>query len=251
MIFRSLLICLVTLLNSVQAFGEEPQHELRARLMRIARQEFAKDVQRSGIRNLLTPLTTIENRFRRELNSRSGNEISNLETKLLIRNPQQLPRVKMLRDLAYNLSEQLCDDPDAEGNETDSARHFIAGFALSLMAGERFAFQYLTAHEAWLIEQDPDQFGSYNFASAIMDLHNNKIGILAARNAQMRIPGTEVTVHVYSVSRIRELAVEALKNARRENRLMAVYNKDGACAQASQKALLRRVLQISEDTPIW
>jgi hypothetical protein len=246
----SLIVTSIFIVTS-QAFAEEPQSELRLRLMRIAQHEFSKHIQRSRISGLLTPLTPIENRFRTELNERSGNEISALETKVLIRNPQQLPRVKMLRDLAYNLSERLCDDPDAEGNETDSARHFIAGFALSLMAGEKFAYQYLTAHEAWLIEKDPDQFGAYNFASAIMDFHNNVVGILAARSAQMRIPGTEITVHVYSVRRIRQLAVEALKKARRENRLMAVYNKNGACAQASQKAFLRRALHISSDTSIW
>ncbi len=248
---------------------ELSQGELRGRLLQTIKSDFATHVKASGlssyIRGSKVPMNVIDRNFRDLVDKRLDYPISTLEAKLLVRYPKHIPRIKLVKEMSYAVTERICKDKEAEGNETDSARHFIAAFSLALLAGEKFAHQYLTAHEGWLLDQNLDEYSGYSFASGIMDMHNNVIGLLAARKHQVSygilggILGgflggfldLEVELHTLSLEKVKALAIQELKQARKENRLLAVYAKDGACSQVSQREKFRKRIGVSSETAIW
>lgn len=241
-------LVLLAISCSQTASAEElSQGQLRTRLLQTIKRDFATHVKASGLTGYIegsqVPMNVIDRKFRDLVDTRLNYPLSTLEAKLLVRFPNHIHRVKKVKEMSYALTESICNDEEAEGNETDSARHFIAGFALALLSGERFAHQYLTAHEGWLLDQNLDEYTGYNFASGIMDLHNNVIGIIAARKYQKSWN--------HSLEKIKTLAIRALKQARKENKLIAVYAKDGACSQVSQREKFRKRIGVSSETAIW
>jgi hypothetical protein len=236
---------------------ELSQGQLRDRLLEMVKRDFNTHIRVSGltsyIRSEQVPMNPVDRKFRDLVDKKLDYSLSTLEAKLLVRYPQHIPRIKIIKELSYSVTGRICQDNEGEGNETDSARHFIAGFSLALLAGEKFAHKYLTAHEGWILDHNLDEYTGYNFASGIMDLHNNVIGILAARKYQksLEVMNLKLEVHTFSIDSIRKLAVQALKQARKENKLLAVYAKDGACSQLSQREKFRRRIGVSSETAIW
>lgn len=253
-----LTLAILTAFFSQPAFAQElSQGAIRNRLLQTVTRDFATHVKAAGLTGYIqkghVPMNVIDRKFRDVVDKKMNYPISTLEAKLLVRYPQHIPRIKFVKEMSYAMTQRICKDDEAEGNETDSARHFIAGFSLALLAGEKFAHQYLTAHEGWMLDQNLDEYTGYNFASGIMDLHNNVIGLLAARKYKQTygILNLEVELHTRSLEQIKTLALEALKQARRENKLLAVYAKDGACSQISQREKFRKRLGLSSETAIW
>lgn len=251
------ILILITIVSQTAFAQELTQGQLRNRLLRTIKRDFATHVKVSGLSDYIkgsrVPMNVIDRKFRDLVDTRLNYPLSTLEAKLLVRYPNNIPLIKVVRELSYSLTEKICKDEEAEGNETDSARHFVAGFSLALLTGEKFAHQYLTAHEGWMLDENLDEYTGYNFASGIMDLHNNVIGILAARKYQKSYEVLNVTVKVnnYSIAKIRTLALQAHKQARKENKLIAVYAKDGACSQLSQREKFRKRIGVSSETSIY
>lgn len=252
------LVLFLTSFSSQRVTAQElSQGELRNQLLRTLKRDFATHLKNSGLIYLVrgdkVPMNFLDREFRELADKRFDSSISTLEAKMLVRVPKHIPRVKLIHKLSYDLTERICQDTEAEGNETDSARHFIAAFALSLLAGEEFAYKYLTAHEGWILDHNLDEYTGYNFASGLMDLHNNVIGLLAARKYQktFRVLNIEIELHAFSLEKIKMLAIKELKQARKQNKLIAVYAKDGACSQVSQRNNFRSRLGLSLETPIY
>lgn len=253
-----LLVLFISVLSGQQAAAEElSQGELRTHLLRSLKRDFATHLKKSGLIQFVkankVSMNLVDREFRELIDKRFDFPISTLEAKLLLRVPQHAPRVKLVHKLSYGVTEKICRDSEAEGNETDSARHFIAAFALALLSGEEFAYKYLTAHEGWLLDHNLDEYTGYNFASGYMDLHNNVVGLMAARKHQtsFKVLNIEVEVHAFSLEKIKSLAIRELREARRQNKLISVYAKDGACSQVSQREKLRQQLGLTSDTAIY
>ena len=76
---------------------------------------------------------------------------------------------------------------------------------------------------------------------------------MAARKHQtsFKVLNIEVEVHAFSLEKIKSLAIRELREARRQNKLISVYAKDGACSQVSQREKLRQQLGLTSDTAIY
>lgn len=247
------LIAITVAILSLQASADFSQSDLRSKFYKLAKRDFVAQVNASGLRRLVTPLNLIEKKFKQEIETHSDAKLTTLETKVLIRYPQFIPQVKRVREFAYGLSDRLCKEESGEGNEADAARHFIGSYALTLLTNESFARKYLTAHEGWLIDEDLDQFSAYNFASAVMDLKNNSVGVEAAirDREQFKIFSIAILNKRYSMKQIRSMAVVALKRARRENKLVSVYNQEGACTQPTEQVAFHRMVGLPLEQSIW
>lgn len=251
--FTKNFIAMAFVILAFQASADLSQSEMRSKFVNLAKRDFIAHVNASGLRPLVKPLNPLEAKFKQEIEAHSDAKLSRLETKLLFRYPQFIPAVKRVREFAYATSDRLCQEESGEGNETDSARHFIGSYALTLLTGANFSYKYLTAHEGWLIDEDLNQFTGYNFASSVMDLRNNAVGIEAAKrdHEQIKIFSVPIAPKIYSWNEVKTMAIQALKRARKENQLVAVYSKDGACSQPSQRDNFRRRVGLGEDDSIY